>query len=293
MPTPKPGEHLQQLVEVIERATHYDANVLVESPKRLPDKDTGTLREHDVVLTFTQRHHKLAVALECRDRGRRTGVPDVEAFRLKCLRTGIDRGVMVSSTGFTKTALVKAASLHIGCLSLDQAAGFDWCSAPGVERRQRHLISAYAGMVIERDLPPLDGRSFYMNDGTRIDQERVTQFALNALNSLQPDMAEAANKPISRRFLEQNPPIYTLDDATGDRVAVKELRLEVAYENRVTLFPFDFHQYVDRAGGRELSTAAIASVDDPGFKGRVILLREEGKGEGEGAKVMFVLDKRD
>jgi predicted helicase len=94
----KPGEDLQRLVRLIERATHHDGNVLVESPKRLPDKDTGRLREHDLVLTFTQRHHKIVVALECRDQSRKVGVPDVEAFHAKCLRTGIDRGIMVSST---------------------------------------------------------------------------------------------------------------------------------------------------------------------------------------------------
>jgi hypothetical protein len=31
-----------------------------------------------VILTFTQRHHKLIVALECRDRSRKVLVPDVE-----------------------------------------------------------------------------------------------------------------------------------------------------------------------------------------------------------------------
>jgi hypothetical protein len=55
----KPGENLQRLVRVLEQAITDAPNVIVESPKRLPDKDTGKLREHDVVITFSFTHHNL------------------------------------------------------------------------------------------------------------------------------------------------------------------------------------------------------------------------------------------
>src|ERR1700730_6033228 len=95
----KPGDNLQRLVTAIERATHAASNVRVESPKRLRDKDTGRLREHDVVLTFVLEHHSVLLAIECRDRSRKIGVPEVEAFSNKCARPGVHRGVMVSTTG--------------------------------------------------------------------------------------------------------------------------------------------------------------------------------------------------
>jgi hypothetical protein len=113
-----PGEDLQRLAEVIERAIHDDGNVLLESPKRLPDKDTGRLREHDVVLTFMQHHHKFMMALECRDRSRKVGVPDAEAFYAECQRMGIDPGIIVWSTGFTRTALQKAAATTVRACEL-------------------------------------------------------------------------------------------------------------------------------------------------------------------------------
>jgi hypothetical protein len=103
-----------------------EPNVRVEAKKRLPDKDTGQLREHDVVLTFSHGHHEFLLALECRDRSRPVGVDHVEAFHAKCLRTGIGRGVMVSSKGFRRTALRKAESYGIGCLTLEEVAHFDW-----------------------------------------------------------------------------------------------------------------------------------------------------------------------
>ena len=95
----RPGENLQHLVRVLEQATNNAPNITVESPKRIRDKDTGKLREHDVVITFSFSHHSLVMALECRDRSRKVGVPEVEAFRKKCDATSIHRAIIVSSIG--------------------------------------------------------------------------------------------------------------------------------------------------------------------------------------------------
>ena len=89
---PKPGEALQKLVEVIEKTVHAREGVHVESPCRLPDKDTGRMREHDVVVTFSNGHHRTLMALECRDRSRMVGVPELEAFAAKCQKTGVHQG---------------------------------------------------------------------------------------------------------------------------------------------------------------------------------------------------------
>lgn len=71
----KPGRSLEKLVAYLERHLADSGAVFVESPKRLPDKTTGKLREHDVVLTVNSGHHKILVAVECRDRSRPVGVP--------------------------------------------------------------------------------------------------------------------------------------------------------------------------------------------------------------------------
>ena len=73
------GKALERLVAQIEK-TLVSNDVLVDSPKRLPDRVTGKLREHDVVLTFKQGNHTAMDAIECRDRSRPIGVPEVEAF---------------------------------------------------------------------------------------------------------------------------------------------------------------------------------------------------------------------
>jgi hypothetical protein len=120
---------------------HDGAKVKVESPKRLIDKDTGRLREHDMVLTFLEGPHELCVALECRDRSRPVGVPEVEAFWAKCQRTGISHGIIVSSKGFTKSAISKANTQNIGCLLLDEV----------LEKAGKGPVAVAEAMGVERN----------------------------------------------------------------------------------------------------------------------------------------------
>jgi hypothetical protein len=176
------GKRLENLVDVIERVTAASPNVKVESPKRLRDKNTGKLREHDVVLTFLQGHHEVLTALECRDRSRPVGVPAIEGFKTKCEVTGVHRGIIVSATGFTGTAIETAQRYNIGCLSLDEVEAFDWCLSPGIFSVQAKLVSARAVVIPEE---PMGGNfSLFLNDGTKVEKEIIRKWARNAYLSL-------------------------------------------------------------------------------------------------------------
>lgn len=138
---PRKGRSLEKLVTHLERVLAPEEGVTVDSPKRLRDKTTGRLREHDVVLTFRAGHHELLTAIECRDRKRRVGSPQIEAFHKKCEHTGVHHPIMVSPRGFTKPALQKAKFLGVRCLALEQAPEFDWLLAPGLRVCKRRLTS--------------------------------------------------------------------------------------------------------------------------------------------------------
>jgi Restriction endonuclease len=264
---------------LIEQATHHDGNVLVESPKRLRDKDTGRLREHDVVLTFTLHHHKILVALECRDRSRKVGVPDVEAFSKKCQRTGIDHGIMVSSIGFTQTALEKAASENIGCLSLDQATSLNWCQAPGIVVSHRRVIRIHLHALPERQVGA--SAKLYTNNGTLIGEEEVRQIGFQCLGDFPPP----TDGPVTKRFVDRAPAVV---DENGDRVGVRRLEVTMTYEIASRLSPFEFREYVDRADGKQICTVAVAGVDCGRVRGDIVMLHEEERG----GQVMFVPARR-
>lgn len=55
---PPPGRALEKLVATIERVlTAKSGAVIIEAPKRIPDKVTGQPREHDIILTLREGHH--------------------------------------------------------------------------------------------------------------------------------------------------------------------------------------------------------------------------------------------
>ena len=103
----RPGKPLEQLIATLERVLANGTTAGIESPAYLADRITGERREHDVLLRVRTSHHETIIAIECRDRSRKTTVNEVEGFYQKCRDTGVDQGVMVSALGFTRTAIAK------------------------------------------------------------------------------------------------------------------------------------------------------------------------------------------
>ena len=284
----KPGEGLQRLVQLIEQATNDASNVKVKSPKRLVDKDTGQLREHDVVLTFSLGHHSIMMALECRDRSRPVGVPDVEAFRSKCDRTGVDKAIIVSSTGFRKKALKKAESMEIGCLSLEETDRFNWCLAPGVEFRERDLLADGQPWEIATAIPFHGKFQLYDSEGTALNTIHFTNIAQNALNQRPPEIAEqedaeALINPVSCVFENTGASSFYLIDESGAKMPLTRMIIHVKYKVRCTIIPFKFRQYIDNAKARQLHTAAFAAIDSGNFKGDIVIHHD-----GEAARVTII-----
>ena len=228
----------------------------------MPDKDTGRQREHDVVLTFSLGHHTLVMALECRDRSRKVGVPDLEAFRNKCDRTGVHRAIVVSATGFTRTALAKAEALEIGCLGLEEADRFNWCQAPGVEYFERDLVEGPPWEFGTAE--PFDGEpQIYDEEGHALDAAGFSNMAQKALNLRAADVAaiedrEACINSVACTFVNDRASAFYLIDRNGKRVPLTRMVMHIVYKARYLLIPFQFRAYIDHCKGGQLYTLAIA-----------------------------------
>jgi restriction endonuclease len=254
--TMRPGEDLQRLVHAIESATADMENVEVTSPMRLRDKDSGRLREHDVVITFSQGHHKVLIALECRDRSRKVGVGEIEAFRTKCEATSVPMGMIVSSKGFAATAVTKAKRYNIGCLSLDKVEQFNWCLTPGVALHHPEPVAIKLNVDLEGT--PLTDYVCYQLDGSPLTKEAVVKWANDFYNN-----SAAKDQPFeNERTFTFNviPPLVYAESKHGERRAAKQMLLCVTYQKKEDFFPFDFHRYFDVAEGKHITDAAVAEI---------------------------------
>ncbi|MCH7888733.1 MAG: hypothetical protein IIA00_05590 [Proteobacteria bacterium] len=271
---PKPGERFHRLVEHIERAIAANDRVTIESPKKLRDKDTGRLREHDIVLTFHEKHHVITMSLECRDRSRLIGVPQIEAFQKKCERTGIHRGVMVSSLGFTKTALEKASSLEVGCLSLEEAEGFDWCQARGIEVATRH-VQHVSIKVSPKDRVVSEFELHEKNIG-KIGLKEVNKLAAYCMRKLSP-IGKSEEKKLMD-FNISNFGDYFIIDNGGNLCELTGMHIFVTYETKIQLMPFSFHKYFDAAKKEIKYSTAIAEMTVSGVEGSIVMVNKDDEG---------------
>jgi len=280
----KAGEDLQRLVGAIERSAQSTENVVVDSPKRMRDKDTGKLREHDVVLTVKEGLHEFVIAIECRDRSRKLGVPAVEAFHTKCAKTGVNMGVMVSSTGFAMTAIQKAASLNIRCMSLDEATQFDWCLMSVLEHRTRELLEA-AVTVYPQDEQEFGSIQLYFKDDELVDPIKL---GLECLNKLPSELVAKGNggDVLIHRFDIKNAPEFFIVDDAGRRSNLQRLLVHCKYRVHVVEVPLQFYSYTNAETNALGCDVAVASMNFGKISGKMMMVN---KGE-EGMQLSWVPD---
>jgi hypothetical protein len=261
----KDGQNLQRLIRAIEGALAAgDKKVKIEMPKYLPDKITGEMREHDVVLIVTTGHHETFVALECRDRSRPVGVGAVEEFANKCEATGIHSGIIVSSKGFYRTAITKATFYNIGCFTLQEAERFDWCLAAGMAVHKRTLTKIHITVLFPDDArPPRETLEDEL--GNSITGETLRNWAQQVVkhygNPKEPFRPEDIEGPgeYTRTAHDSDPKLWGIVD--GQKIKASVLLLTVTYRVTEDIVPIKFRTYHDAGRSKELTQAAVATMD--------------------------------
>lgn len=284
----KPGRSLEKLVAYLERYLAAPGTVIVESPKRMPDKTTGKLREHDVVLTVTSGHHTILVAVECRDRSRPVGVPQIEGFAKKCSETLIDKGVIVSPCGFTSTALLKSKALGIKCLSLDDVNAFPWMFSDFKFKQFHTAFNHFDFEIVPEENFPNKPKAFELvNDCDEVvPLDNLRNSLFNAIkgrenNPVTPEIGEKAER---FRFIVPN--LMIRDKDTGIIRKVQHINAIVNSETKVEEVPFDLQEYKDATSKTAIAQLAIAKVDFGFAKGRFII----NHSLATGGEVVFIPD---
>lgn len=274
----RPGRSLEVLVSHLEKVLS-GGSVSVTSPMKLRDRFTGSLREHDIVLTINQGHHRLVLAIECRDHSRPIGVSQVEAFHTKCQDTGIDKGIIVSSKGFSRTAQTKAQQLGIRCFTLQGAIAFDWLQAPGLEVRKRR--PTHLSIVIEvkggQVAGPPERQRLVDPDGVPVSVEQLRADILEHFRLVPWDSDTSAG--ICELELKPDG-LFVQDASLGEAVLVDRILCSLEYETIRTTAPFKLVEYSDREMGEKLAQAAIVDGEDHGLPGDIVVAYDPEKGGG-------------
>lgn len=92
----------------------------------LQDRVTGEQREVDVLVVGTTATYNINLGIEVIAWGRRADTPWVEKMRAKHDNLPIDKLILVSESGFSGPAKLKAQFYGIETLTVDAACEADW-----------------------------------------------------------------------------------------------------------------------------------------------------------------------
>jgi hypothetical protein len=256
--TDRPGLKFQDFVAKLERALHEADGVRIHSPLRLRDKDTGRLREHDVVISRATHHGCLLTSIECRDRRRKVTVPDVEAFAKKCERTGVHHGVIVASRGFAETARAKASALNISCVDASEVESFSWIGNNVLVGRVVNYIDMGGSLVLDdAGRQPREPYNLIDKNGYEIGSK-----AFADLIDLEQEMdADTPPDVHQKGVLSIEDGRFRVLDADGRVFAVRRLTLHYTFVIKETRTPFQLHRYHSAAGHIEIASSHAGGED--------------------------------
>lgn len=271
------GRALEKLVFSLEKTLAQDSNVNVHSPMRLKDRTTGRLREHDVVVEIRQGHHRMQLAIECRDRSRPIGVPQIEAFAAKCQDTGINQGVIVSTKGFYSTARTKARHLGIRCLDIEDIDHFDWLLTTGIHTSTRSILSNdWTFYPVEDGVVEKNAFEIVDFDGNILTMNVLTANAQKQLKAILPEDSNSVEEDeIYIRFPGEG--LLLRSTSRGETVPVKYAIARIRYSIKHDFAPFQLVKYRARDINENITEAAYADVAFGDKDARVMIVHHADK----------------
>ena len=264
------GRSLETLVAALEKQLSSDPDVIIESPKRLTDSFTGRKREHDVVLTYKKSHHKLIIAIECKDRSRPVGVSDVEAFETKCRHTHVSQGVIVSASGFHKPAIEKANRLGIRCITLKDTDKIKWLApdAVVVVHSKKFLTGRYTPVLASHPDRNIDSFEIFDPSGAVVTEDMIKGNLAKIAQSL-PDGEIGKENTVTLIF--QADGFYLKAPGDETKLPIKGIAVRTTYLTEVYESKFNTRSYVDATEETVLADMATANIELDGERKQVLI----------------------
>jgi uncharacterized protein len=278
------GTEFHRLVEMLERGVFSVPGATVQSPGYLRDKVTGRKREHDIVITYSLPYRSFVVAVECRDRKRPVDDTQVEAFARKCSKTGVDKGIIVSSSGFAPEALTDAAFCNIDCFTLEQVSQLEWVTPQVFETLHRHVTATAVQVIGTGDesgdlIEPLKV-VMRENDVTiEMSHDDALPLTQRLLNSIRDEQIPGEEGSFTIEL--PNPGDVYLVDGLAQRREISGFLVSIHVETRVISEPINLYQYRSGQGATLFGVETARIGPNPHIEGSLVLVRRS-KVEGTG-----------
>lgn len=263
MTAPKPGKVLESFVATLERSLASDPGVKVEAPARLRDRTNNTMREHDVLITHTRSHHVTTTAIECRDRSRPVGAPEIEAFAAKCHDTCVDTAIIVSSKGFADTALVKAKHKNVRCFKLVEGGLLPALAKETMSRWKWKRAPAFTFHAVD-GCDPVGEFAIQRQDGSDNDFHPEFIRALKHFDTIPiPDLNQESSDKVGEvwyRALCDD--LHVLEVSTGRKIALAYLVVIIDFEWIEERAPLRIMTYSDALLNQPIASIGVAEFED-------------------------------
>lgn len=257
---PKRSNDFQRLVKIIHDAISKVEGATVIESAMLPEPD-GTLREIDILLERSIADVPVRLAIECRDRTRKSDVDWIDGLVGKFRNLKVDKIVAVCRKGFSVGATAKAAANNIELRVLTECLTHEWSS--------EFVRLGFAMFEFKPELRTveitLDPPLLQCIEATSVVESidaSVTPLTLQQLvfACFVENVAPRIKQHVEREFLAKLPPLGDLTrsweftvpvevrDAwvvadTGTRHRISHMLFGVAAQSRANISPVRHYQY--------------------------------------------------
>lgn len=264
---PKRSNDFQRLVKIIHEAFSSADGTKVTESALLSEPD-GTPREVDILVERTVSDVPIRLAIECRDRSRKSDVEWIDGLVGKFKNLKIDKIIAVCRNGFSAAASSKAEANKIELRVLEECLENEWTS--GFIRLGIAMFEfAPRVLSVEISLDPMTQEPISMDTTVEVASLSSTTISLSQLilSCFQENIAPRVKKYIEDEFLAKNPPLADLENSrvimvpvdindtcvvgpSGSRHRLLSMKYEVGVESRAEISSVRHFQY---------GTTAIAS----------------------------------
>jgi hypothetical protein len=217
----------------------------------------------------------IVTAIECRDRKARVDSPQIEAFAEKCRDTGIDKGVIVSSAGFTKPAIAKAAAKQIDCITLSEAASFPWNALQGIFVSNKRIDAIVVEVRIENFLDQHYDLELQLADSepTLVSEKEIGHTLTGLFEQIPLDNLDAQGG-VTKIILNEPAELVAIAP-DGSRQRVLEVTAEFHYSFQESLHPVYLYRYRREDNAQEFQSVVSEALPlKDGLWGKVVGIQE-------------------